>query len=61
VTDASRRGGGYVRRKWWRGRAAGYAVVGVGLLLVGLGVARGEAGRVFVKAVNVCLECIGIG
>ncbi|MEW5762590.1 MAG: CD1871A family CXXC motif-containing protein [Bacillota bacterium] len=32
-----------------------------GLALVGAGLARGEAGAVLVKAVRICLECIGIG
>jgi hypothetical protein len=31
------------------------------LLMVALGVAGGEMVTVFKKAVNVCLECIGIG
>lgn len=33
----------------------------VGIVFVVVGVNRGEAEIVFQKAVNICLECIGIG
>ena len=33
----------------------------LGLLLMGIGIYRGEMSVVFEKAVNICLECIGIG
>ena len=37
------------------------ALLGCGILFVVLGILRGEAAVVLQKAVNVCLECIGIG
>ncbi len=41
-------------------KAAIFLVVcGIGLLLYGIN--RGEYDTVFLKAVNICLECIGIG
>lgn len=33
----------------------------VGLVMMGFGLYRGELAVVFKKAVNICLECIGIG
>ncbi|WP_066687545.1 CD1871A family CXXC motif-containing protein [Christensenella intestinihominis] len=32
-----------------------------GIVFIIVGVMRGEAQIVFTKAVNICLECIGIG
>jgi len=33
----------------------------IGLVLLGSGISRGEVNSVYTKAVNICLECIGIG
>jgi hypothetical protein len=33
----------------------------VGLLLMAFGIFRGEMAVVFTKAINICMECIGIG
>lgn len=39
----------------------GAAVAVLGLVMMGFGICRGEMAVVFAKAVNICLECIGIG
>lgn len=36
-------------------------LLAAGVLCIGIGIFRGEAEEVMIKAVNLCLECIGIG
>lgn len=43
--------------KSWMGPAAASA----GLLMMCYGIFRGEAAVVLTKAINICMECIGIG
>ena len=38
-----------------------YIVLTLGAALIALGVWRGEVAVVLSRAVNICLECIGIG
>lgn len=38
-----------------------FAILAVAGLFIAIGVARGEVASVMEKAVNICLECIGIG
>ncbi|WDV46718.1 CD1871A family CXXC motif-containing protein [Clostridiaceae bacterium M8S5] len=33
----------------------------IGIAFMVLGVFRGEVSTVFIKSINICLECIGIG
>lgn len=39
----------------------GAVVLALGLVMVGIGVVRGEHQIVLNKAIRICLECIGIG
>ena len=38
----------------------GIALAAVGILMMAFGIYRGEMEVVFTKAVNICMECIGI-
>lgn len=39
----------------------GLVLAAAGILMMGYGIFRGEMAVVFTKAVNICMECIGIG
>lgn len=39
----------------------GLVIAALGLAVMGFGIYRGEVSVVFTKAVNICMECIGIG
>ncbi len=40
---------------------SGVLLAVLGLAVMGFGIYRGEVSVVFTKAVNICMECIGIG
>ena len=42
-------------------QAAPYVLIALSLLLIVAGAFRGEAQLVLTKAINICMECIGIG
>lgn len=46
---------------FWRSCWKGLAAAVLGIVMMGVGVYRGELAVVLEKAINLCLECIGIG
>ena len=48
-------------RKLTESRWTGIALAVVGILMMATGIHRGEMAVVLTKAVNICMECIGIG
>lgn len=47
--------------KYKRSRWIGPILAGAGILMMCYGIFRGEMAVVLTKAINICLECIGIG
>ena len=45
----------------FRSSRIGVCIAIIGLICMGIGIYRGEASVVLEKAINICLECIGIG
>ena len=48
-------------RKLTESRWTGIALAAAGILMMTFGIYRGEMTVVLTKAVNICMECIGIG
>lgn len=48
-------------RRAWIAYLPAAILIAVGIVCIVIGVMRGEAEGVFAKAINICLECIGIG
>lgn len=46
----------FLRKNW-----AALVIIALGLTFLALGVWRGEDETVFRKAINICMECIGLG
>lgn len=47
--------------RWFGEYKAGICLAALGLASMGYGIYRGEAAVCFQKAINICMECIGIG
>lgn len=48
-------------KQWFKKYKAAIAVLIVGIIFISIGIARSEEGIVLIKAVRICMECIGIG
>lgn len=52
---------GSARGNFLRSSRTGLLIAAAGLAMMGAGICRGEMAVVMEKAINICLECIGIG
>ena len=46
---------------FWKQNRAAVALLAAGVVMIAFGLWRGEDETVFRKAVNICMECIGLG
>ncbi len=44
-----------------RNNKTAFAAICIGIAFLAIGVWRGEAETIFRKAINICMECIGLG
>ena len=47
--------------KIWNSKWPALILMLVGACFMGYGISRGELAVVFTKAINICMECVGIG
>lgn len=47
--------------RWLKTNKAAWIILSLSILLITGGILRGEMGSVFIKAIRICFECIGIG
>ena len=47
--------------KIWNSEWPALILMLVGVCFMGYGISRGELAVVFTKAINICMECVGIG
>ena len=47
--------------KIWNSKWPAVILMLVGACFMGYGISRGELAVVFTKAINICMECVGIG
>ena len=47
--------------KMWNSKWPALILMLVGVCFMGYGISRGELAVVFTKAINICMECVGIG
>ena len=47
--------------KIWNSKWPAVILMLVGVCFMGYGISRGELAVVFTKAINICMECVGIG
>lgn len=50
------KGGGAVKTK-----VVGLSILALGVTMIAIGISQGQQMGVFIKAIRICLECIGIG
>lgn len=48
-------------KKYMHAPRGGICLAVIGLVMMGFGIYRGEMPVVLEKAINICMECIGIG
>lgn len=48
-------------KQWFLKHKAAITILIIAIIFISIGIARSEEGIVLIKAVRICMECIGIG